>query len=145
MILIIIIILLCINRISSDTNITNLKGKDYILIETNPAFIFDSYDYLFHITNLSRILTPYQNILNSKYNLDSNPEMKILHQKIEILIKQINPVNRFRRGLNALGTILKWITGTPDHDDEVEIQTRINQLIEGHNKQKIINSNFEKC
>lgn len=40
--------------------------------------------------------------------------------------------------------MLKFITGIPDHDDVVEIEKTINTLIENNEKQKLINSRFEK-
>ncbi|XP_017475030.1 PREDICTED: uncharacterized protein LOC108365501 [Rhagoletis zephyria] len=42
------------------------------------------------------------------------------------------------------GSALKIITGTPDHDDLIEIKTGLKMLIENGNKQKKINSQFER-
>jgi len=41
---------------------------------------------------------------------------------IKILISQLIP-NLSKRGINELGTIWKWIAGTPDHDDFIAVQT----------------------
>jgi len=36
--------------------------------------------------------------------------------------------------------VWKWLAGTPDHDDFIKEQNKINELIEYNNKQSIINS-----
>jgi len=40
--------------------------------------------------------------------------------------------------------VWKWLAGTPDHDDFIKIQNKINELIENNNKQFIINSKLFK-
>ncbi len=58
---------------------------------------------------------------------------------IKLILSQLLP-SRTKRGINELGTVLKWLAGTPDHDDVVTIENKINDLIENNNKQQIINS-----
>lgn len=63
-------------------------------------------------------------------------------------IKHLRPHSRERRGLiNILGTGLKYLTGTMDHDDETEIKNKLDaltinnkNLIEESNKQILINN-----
>ncbi len=38
----------------------------------------------------------------------------------------------------------KWLGGTPDYDDFIKIQNKINELIKKNNKQFIINSKLFK-
>jgi len=40
--------------------------------------------------------------------------------------------------------VWKWLAGTPDHDDFIKIQNKINELIENNNKQFKINSKLFK-
>uniref|UniRef100_W8BAW4 Retrovirus-related Env polyprotein from transposon gypsy n=1 Tax=Ceratitis capitata TaxID=7213 RepID=W8BAW4_CERCA len=83
--------------------------------------------------------------MKSSYNLENQPETQILVNKIETLKNQLIPkIYRPKRSLNFLGSMLKFITGTPDHDDLVEIKTSLNKLIENNNKQRTINSQFER-
>ncbi len=83
--------------------------------------------------------------MKSSYNLENQPETQILVNKIESLKSQLIPnIYRPKRSLNFLGSMLKFITGTPDHDDLVEIKTSLNMLIENNNKQRTINSQFER-
>ena len=64
-------------------------------------------------------------------------------KRIETLFEQLTE-HRHKRGLNFLGSALKFITGIPDHDEAVRIESTINKLIGNNEKQKIINSRFEK-
>jgi len=40
--------------------------------------------------------------------------------------------------------VWKCLAGTPDHDDVIKVQNKINELIENNNKQSIINSKLFK-
>jgi len=40
--------------------------------------------------------------------------------------------------------VWKWLGGTPDYDDFIKIQNKINELIKKNNKQFIINSKLFK-
>uniref|UniRef100_A0A034WCF2 Retrovirus-related Env polyprotein from transposon gypsy n=1 Tax=Bactrocera dorsalis TaxID=27457 RepID=A0A034WCF2_BACDO len=83
--------------------------------------------------------------MKSSYNLENQPETKILVNKIKTLNNQLIPnIYRPKRSINFLGSALKFITGTPDHDDLIEIKTSINMLIENNNKPKSINSQFKR-
>jgi len=47
-------------------------------------------------------------------------------------LSQILP-SRTKRGINELGTLWKWIAGTPDHDDLITVQNKIDDLIQNNN------------
>jgi len=47
---------------------------------------------------------------------------------------------RQKRGINEKGTLWKWIAGTPDHDDFITVQNKIDNLIENNNNQFTKNS-----
>lgn len=139
-----IIIFLLIKIVSCD-KITNLNNKKYVLTETDLAFLFENSEYLYHVTNLTTILTPYEKIKRNMYNINESQEEMLLINRIETLKSQLIPhSNRVKRSLNFLGSILKFITGTPDHDDLIEIKSGLNQLIKNNNQQRKINSQFEK-
>ncbi len=48
--------------------------------------------------------------------------------------------SRNKRSINEFGTAWKWLSGTPDHDDLIRIENKINELTENNNKQFTINS-----
>lgn len=125
--------------------ITDLTDKKYVLVETDPAYLYEGTAYLYHVANLTKILRPYEDLMKNLYNIEQSQEEQILINRIESLKTQLIPnMYRAKRALNFLGTMLKFVTGTPDHDDLIEIKTGLNQLIENNNKQKIINSRFER-
>lgn len=122
--------------------IEHVENKKYILTRTDDTYLFDEFTFLFHMTNLTKILKAYDQIFDK--NSYPTLEEQILMKKIETLIDQLNEHRIEKRGLNFLGSTLKFITGIPDHDDLIEIETKINTLIENNEKQRIINSRFEK-
>jgi len=60
-----------------------------------------------------------------------------------MLLSQILP-SRAIRGTNEIGTLWKWIAGTPDHDDLITVQNKIDDLIQNNNNQFVINSKLFK-
>jgi len=60
-----------------------------------------------------------------------------------MLVSQISP-SRAKRGINGIGTLWKWIAGTPDHDDLITVQNKIYDLIQNNNNQYVINSKLFK-
>jgi len=60
-----------------------------------------------------------------------------------MLLSQILP-SRAKRGINELGTLWKWIAGTPDHDDLITVQNKFDDLIQNNNNQFVINSKLFK-
>lgn len=126
-------------------NIIDLTDKKYVIIETDPVYLFEDTSYLYHVVNLTKILRPYENIMQTLYNTEQSQEEQILINRIESLKTQLIPnTHREKRSLNFLGSMLKFVTGTPDHDDLIEIKGGLNQLIENNNKQKTVNSRFEQ-
>lgn len=128
---------------SAASNIINYSKEDYVLIEdTNNIFLYETYGELYHVTNLSF----YKSIIDEevKYVKDNNISTDwdfYLQLKLATsLLVQLTPHKRIKRSINELGTIFKWITGTPDHNDMVTIQNKVNDLIVNNNKQNKINS-----
>jgi len=62
---------------------------------------------------------------------------------IKMLLSQILP-SRAKRGINKIGTLWKWIAGTPDHDDLITVQNKIDDLIPSNNNQFVIDSKLFK-
>jgi len=62
---------------------------------------------------------------------------------IELILSQLIST-RSKGGINEKGTVWKWLAGTPDQDDFIKIQNKIDELIENNNKQFIINSKLFK-
>lgn len=120
----------------------NLQNQKYVLTRTDDVLLYDDQSYLFHVTNLTKILTPYRKIVTKEYKPTAQETIWI--KKIEALADQLNEHKRYSRSLNFLGSALKFITGNPDHDDFIEMETAINKLINNNQKQRLVNSRFEK-
>lgn len=66
-----------------------------------------------------------------------------LQQTIDLLdtIKTVTP-RRQVRSINILGTVWKYIAGSPDHDDAEYIYKTLDEMATNNNKQIIINNDF---
>lgn len=128
-------------EIKGETEIKNLDGQKYVLTRTDDVFIYDEYSYLFHVTNLTKISESYNRVIMSNYK--PTAEELIWIKKIENLEEQLQE-HRNKRALNFLGSAVKFITGMPDHDDFIKMEEAINSLINNNEKQRLVNSRFER-
>lgn len=71
-----------------------------------------------------------------------NQEERMVINKIEALKSKLILSHRITGSLNN-GSILKYVTSIPDHNNLIEIKAGINQFIEKSNLQRKINSQFE--
>ncbi len=117
--------------ISTTSEIINYSNHDFFLYNySKDVLTYHSYAELFHVTNI---------IFYKENNDKLYWEISYNLKTIKLILSQLLPT-RTRRRINELGTVLKWLAGTPDHDDVVTIENKINDLIENNNKQQIINS-----
>ncbi|GBP10989.1 Retrovirus-related Pol polyprotein from transposon gypsy [Eumeta japonica] len=93
------------------------------------------------INNETNLPNPYKQIVS--HNFLPTTEELIWIKKIEILADQLDE-HRAKRSINFLGSYLKFITGTPDRDETIQIESAINTLINNNEKQKVINSRLER-
>jgi len=103
---------------------------------------YDSYAELFHVTNLSfyeEIINTEKSSSNKSLKTDIEWEISMDLELIKLTLSEIMP-KRQKRGINEIGTLWKCIAGTPDHDDFITVQNKIDNLIENNNKQFTINS-----
>lgn len=133
------------------------NNNGYTTLELEDVKIIRSYHKILHIINTTEFdlskeyikrnvlsLQPKAYLIGPMYN-SLNQSLFLLEAKIENIKPQRR---RQKRGLaNILGTGLKYIAGTMDHDDEVEIKAKLDELhenngklIEQSNKQVSINN-----
>lgn len=139
---IILVFLALLATTFAQVQITNYSTEEYILIEDGPAALFYERGDVYHIINL----THYKNIL---YDIRGKGARvtSLIKTNLETADKLINQLiirDRFRRGINEIGTLWKWISGSPDHDDKIKIETKLQELIESNNKQYQTNSQLFK-
>lgn len=126
----------------------------YAEIKIEEVKIVKNYDTILHIVNPIEII----NILD---NLENNIELSNLQDKAIPLNFQVKSIrnkiqtlipHRKKRGLiNLVGTVSKWLFGTMDNDDKLEIEQHLNIIdannhntINGINNQIKINQNFNE-
>lgn len=59
----------------------------------------------------------------------------------QLALNKLKLKKRNKRSVDFLGTIWKWIAGTPDHSDMMIVNGRLNELSDNNNKQYVINRN----
>ena len=60
------------------------RRKKYVLTRTDGTYLLDEYTFLFHVTNLTKIIKSYEEIFDK--NSYPNVEKQVLMKKIETLI-----------------------------------------------------------
>lgn len=149
----IVFMLLCFAATKAE--LIDYTRDNYVLIEVGDAFLYENTSIVLHITNLSYIQ---HFVYSTRKQLDrshkdttnwfSTKDRNTKHDNdldiIQTLLDQLSPT-RSKRAIETIGTIWKWIAGSPDHDDKVIIENKINDLIMNNNKQFITNSKIIKA
>lgn len=128
-------------------DIKDYTREHYVLIKNEDALVYKEYGDILHVTNLTyyrELLIEEKTFFGQEKSKHSYTQSEFLDidmeiQLVETLLIQLDN-RRIRRGINELGTVWKWITGTPDHDDFTYITNKINDLITNNNKQFATNS-----
>lgn len=138
-----IILTISVTTIQSFESI-DYTNEPYALIPIEAAYLYKNNETIIHMSNISIIEEKFM-----KYE-----EMYYLHhpkdRKITLLIKKCRDyieqltTHRSKRSFNFLGTMFKFITGTPDHNDITLVQEKLNDLIENNNRLAIINTAMQK-
>ena len=118
-------------------------NSHFIAITDNKVATYKNYDYTIHRTNL----TEYENIIMENENLSKNlsdpREVSMIPEQtreIERVLETLRRHRRSARSIDILGSALKFVAGTPDHNDLISLETRIDLLVQNNDKQFIINS-----
>ena len=132
---------------SVTSKIFDYSSAQLIPVTKGRVGVFEQSEYLVHATNLE----DFRNILSEVNKLSgrfSETRREILkqheHEILHILrTLEIPSSSRDRRAINFLGSALKFIAGTPDHEDFEILLTKQNTLIENSNRQRNINTVFQ--
>ncbi|XP_036348053.1 uncharacterized protein LOC118757450 [Rhagoletis pomonella] len=78
--------------------------------------------------------------LTARYRKEIVKEDKssVIITEKERTLNRIKP-KRFKKSINTIGKVWKWIAGNPDHDDLVTLESQINNIIDNNNNQVTIN------
>lgn len=101
---------------------------------------------LVHSINISEYqlaLRELQQTIIHKLN-PGNPILPFLHYELsqtQLALNKLKLKEKNKRSIDFLGTIWKWIAGSPDHQDLRIINGNLDELSDNNNKQIIINRN----
>lgn len=72
---------------------------------------------------------------------NENPLLPILINELNLTQTYLNRLKpkRFKKSIDTIGKVWKWIAGNPDHDDLVTLESQINNIIDNNNNQVTIN------
>ncbi|XP_062550864.1 uncharacterized protein LOC134215752 [Armigeres subalbatus] len=146
-----IILLLMWTIVSSQAQklaIRNLQNDPLLLIKESACKIQIGTIKIIHPINLTSIEEAAEILVRSSHqnNVNTNPLISTLKYKTKKLyanLYQLKPQGHRRsRRWNSIGTVWKWIAGTPDASDLQAINTTMNDLIDQNNQQFRINQNI---
>lgn len=127
--------------------IIDYSHEPYALIPLEAAYANEKNETLFHIFNVTHLEEKFEEYEFLRYATDhsdiENKKLTLLADKCREYLNQLT-VHRSKRGINFLGTIIKFVTGTPDHDDMELVQNKLNDLIENNNRLAVINSKLQR-
>ncbi|XP_058828545.1 uncharacterized protein LOC131688355 [Topomyia yanbarensis] len=144
---IVLLLLLCIqpDQLQSTQDVT-LDLRD---VGRQPVMIFDQgearikldHTYYIHHFNLTTIRMQVKSLRDQFENFSRNQFSDLIIEKfneIDFALKSIDPIRRHKRW-DSLGTVWKFIAGSPDANDLRIINSTINNLIMNNNEQIRIN------
>jgi len=119
-----------------------------VTIETGTAKIQNASFKIVHVIELEQyapILGEIKRILVEDVTdqADSYPYLNHEIQQVESVLQRLTP-RRKKRAIDALGTVWKWVAGTPDSEDFKIISDQMNKVLENNNRQVVINRLIEE-
>lgn len=132
---------------ASTGRIIDYSKAKYIPVVEGELVIWENFGHIKHVTNLTLYEFLRDETINATEHFPQTHMKKLLEADINQmsrLIQTVNTHHRQTRSLNALGTILKYITGTPDHDDFDRLTNTAEQLIDSEDRQFTINTEIQK-
>lgn len=129
----------------STFELIDYSNEPYALVPIEYAYLYRENETLFHVFNITEIeqrIVKYEEMKNHLPEIE-NRGLTLLTDKCGEYLNQLT-IHRNKRGLNFLGTGIKFITGMPDHDDMELVQRKLNDLIENNNRLAIINSHLQE-
>lgn len=128
---------------TQDLQILHLNDQPILTLNTNPCRIQVGNFRIIHEIDLKDLEKTVHLLTDVVYNKINNPLSNIVKNKIKSLhsnYNQIRPGNhRYARSIDIIGSVWKWIGGSPDAQDLHIINNTMNTLIENNNIQYRVN------
>lgn len=124
--------------------IIDYTNEPYALVPIEPTYLFDSYETVLHLFNITEIEERFLKYEDAYYqHYENDKKITLLITTCKDYLQQLT-VHRNKRSWDFLGTGIKFITGTPDHDDMIFVKKEMNELIENNNRLSVINSALKR-
>ncbi|XP_055630619.1 uncharacterized protein LOC129771218 [Toxorhynchites rutilus septentrionalis] len=122
-------------------HLQNLGRQPILIFHQGEGRLRLDYKYYIHHFNLTIIRTQIKGLRDQFDNFSKNQFTDLIVEKfneIDFALKSIDPIRRHKRW-DSLGTIWKFLAGSPDANDLKIINSSINNLIINNNEQVKIN------
>ncbi|XP_058811110.1 uncharacterized protein LOC131676002 [Topomyia yanbarensis] len=142
-----LLLLLCIqpDQLQSTQDVTldlrDVGRQPVVIFDQGEARIKLDHTYYIHHFNLTTIRMQVKSLRDQFENFSRNQFSDLIIEKfneIDFALKSIDPIRRHKRW-DSLGTVWKFIAGSPDANDLRIINSTINNLIMNNNEQIRIN------
>lgn len=134
---------------SQKLSIRDLQNDPLLLVEMKSCKIQTGTIKIIHPINISSIEETAEILVQASYKSNvqaTNPLINMLRLKTKKLfsnLHQLKPQQHHRaKRWDAVGTVWKWIAGTPDASDLHAINSTMNDLIDQNNQQYKVNQNI---
>lgn len=118
--------------------VMDYTNEPYVLIPGGEAYLFSEREKIYHIFNISLFKEKYDMYMRMSFN-PKNRRMTLMAQRCKEYLDQLTD-HRNKRALDFLGTGIKLITGTPDHNDLMTVENKLNELVKNNNNLAVVNS-----
>ena len=139
---------LCVSITNATVQIHDLTNNPLAIIPLGKAKLKTGHIRIIHPIDLIQIG---QTINNVNEDIQNNPSTNPLYELIQIknqklfeTFLKIQPYNVRPKRWDTIGTIWKWIAGSPDADDLRMINATLNSLILQNNRQILINEAIDR-
>ena len=133
-----------LTRINARTDIFDYTNAEFVLLNTGEARVQTNTFNFIHEINIEKLqnMADTLGIRISRRIPQHNPSLPFLlheHTQILNLIQRLKIKNVSKRAINQIGTVWKWISGSPDNSDLEILNNRMNDVLTNNNNQVITN------
>lgn len=126
-----------------DVQVLDYTNAEIVALEAGTVRIQTGTFRIIHVIDLEQyntILNEAKQIMTKEIDKDDESYQYLTYemQTIERLLSKLKPT-RNKRAINEIGTVWKWIAGTPDHEDFQILSDKVRNVLENNNKQVVIN------
>lgn len=125
------------------SKIIDYSDTYFMAVTDGQVATYKYHDYLIHQTNLTEYelaMRESEGIIDQLSDARATGMIREQIREIQRLLDMLRVNRRSARSLDFLGSALKFIAGTPDHNDMELLTTREDLLIQNNDRQAVVNS-----